>query len=162
MSDTPKEGAEKLARSRLALLNYLTRKERKKAAQEAHDEAQEHAEDAAYLPGRPAGSGGAAGRRFTGWGGGLRRAAHAWWRHHPAHMALELATPALSSYGRRNPVRYLGIAATVGAVVLVARPWKLISATGLLVAVLKSSQLSSLVISAMSAADLHADDQRPL
>ena len=46
----------------------------------------------------------------------------AWWRHHPAHMALELATPALSGYARRKPVQFLGIAAAVGAVVLVARP----------------------------------------
>jgi hypothetical protein len=45
-------------------------------------------------------------------------------------------------------------------VILLARPWKLISATGLVVALLKSSQLSALVMSAMSAADLQKDDQR--
>jgi len=65
-----------------------------------------------------------------------------------------MATPALSAYAARKPVQFLGIAAAVGAVVVVTRPWRLISLTGVLVALAKSSQLSGLVMSAMSSSDL--------
>jgi hypothetical protein len=44
-----------------------------------------------------------------------------------------------------------------GAVLMLARPWRLISVTTLVVAVLKSSQLSSLLMSALSAADFGRD-----
>ncbi|MEO7641166.1 MAG: hypothetical protein ABI919_06515 [Ramlibacter sp.] len=98
--------------------------------------------------------------RGSGWTGRLRYAVRAWWRHHPAHMALEMVTPALADYAHRRPARLLGISAVIGAVVVVAKPWKLISATGLLVAILKSSQISTLVMSAMSAADYQRDEER--
>lgn len=88
--------------------------------------------------------------------------ATSWWRHHPAHTALELATPVLSSYAARKPFQYLGIAALAGAVIAVARPWRLVSMTGLLVAVLKSSQLSSVVMSAMAGADDATGDEPPV
>jgi hypothetical protein len=42
---------------------------------------------------------------------------------------------------------------------VIARPWRLISATGLLMALVKSSQLSGLIMSAMSAADDPGDRQ---
>jgi hypothetical protein len=74
-------------------------------------------------------------------------------------MGVELATPVLSAYARRKPMQYLGIAALVGAVFVVAKPWRLISATGIVVALLKSSQLSGLMMSAMSAADFRRDDR---
>jgi hypothetical protein len=72
---------------------------------------------------------------------------------------LELATPALSDYAGRKPVQFLAIAAAVGVAAVIARPWRLISATGLLMALVKSSQLSGLIMSAMSAADDPGDRQ---
>ena len=74
-------------------------------------------------------------------------------------MAVELATPALGAYAEKRPFRLLGIAAVVGAVVVVTRPWRLISVTGLLVAVAKSSQLSGLLMSALSAADFQREER---
>ena len=70
--------------------------------------------------------------------------------------------PVLSSYAARRPVAYLGISALVGAALIVARPWRLISVTGLLLALVKSSQLSSMVLSAMSATDYGNDNRSPL
>ena len=96
-----------------------------------------------------------------GWLSALKRSAGLWWRHHPAHLAIELATPAISSYAARNPVKFLGAAVGVGALFVVVRPWKLMSVTGLAMTLLKSSQLSGLVMSAMSAADFSKDEQRP-
>ena len=77
----------------------------------------------------------------------------------PARLGVELATPVLSGYAARKPAQFLGIAAAVGAIVMVARPWRLISVTGLIVALLKSSQLSSVVMSAMSTADFKTDHE---
>ncbi len=93
------------------------------------------------------------------WFARFKRAAVAWWRSHPARLGVELATPVLSGYAARKPAQFLGIAAAVGAIVMVARPWRLISVTGLIVALLKSSQLSSVVMSAMSAADFKKDHE---
>ncbi|MRD46256.1 hypothetical protein GHT07_03125 [Caenimonas koreensis DSM 17982] len=91
-------------------------------------------------------------RHGAGWAGAFRRAAGTWWRRHPARTGLDLVTPMLSSYAARRPVVYLGAAVALGGLVVVTRPWRLISVTGLVIAVLKSSQLSGMVMSAISAA----------
>jgi hypothetical protein len=160
------DSAKRLAQTRLAILEHLHNKE-KPARGSAQSTARATARRAVGLPeneqeareqhaeeSQVAAASARAGR-FTG----LRYAFGTWWRHHPAHMAVELATPTLSRYAGRKPLQFLGIAAAVGAVLVLARPWKLMSATGLLVAVLKSSQLSSLVMSAISAADYQNDGE---
>jgi hypothetical protein len=145
------DAARRLAQTRLAILEEFDQREHrgdKRGAQERRDgtrsQAREHGE----------------GRERSGPGGwfdSARRALGTWWRHHPAHMAVEIATPALSRYAEKRPLQYLGIAAAVGVVVALTRPWRLISVTGLLVAVVKSSQLSGLLMSALSAADFQKD-----
>jgi hypothetical protein len=82
-----------------------------------------------------------------------------YWRHHPARMGLQVAEPLISDYARRSPATFLGIAAVAGAVFMVARPWRLISVTGLLIALAKSPQLAAVVMSAMSGADM--EDEPP-
>ena len=72
-----------------------------------------------------------------------------------------MATPVLQSYAERKPVQLLAISAAAGAALTFARPWKLISLTTLAVAVLKSSQLSGLLMAAMSAADYRKDHDHP-
>lgn len=159
------EASDKLAHSRQAIVDQVRRKEhrssravRASAAEgegagnrgQAHDPAYPDDADDADGPGP----------RGSGWTGRLRYATRTWWRHHPAHMAVELVTPALADYAHHRPGRLLGISAALGALVVVTRPWKLISATGLLVAILKSSQISTLVMSAMSAADYQRDEER--
>ncbi|WP_309679604.1 hypothetical protein [Polaromonas sp.] len=83
--------------------------------------------------------------------GMVRHATQAWWRHHPAGVAFDLAKPVLGRYAREQPFKLLGMAAGIGAAAVVLRPWRLISLGGLLLATLKSSQLSSLVLSMLSA-----------
>ncbi|HZY15190.1 MAG TPA: hypothetical protein VFE74_01100, partial [Ramlibacter sp.] len=73
----------------------------------------------------------------------------------------ELAAPLMRGYARRKPWQLVGVAAAAGAALTFARPWKLISLTTLAVAVLKSSQLSSLLMAALSAADYRKDMDRP-
>ena len=92
------------------------------------------------------------------WIGGGKRAVSTWWRRHPANLGLQVATPMLSAIAGRHPALYLGTAAVIGAVIVVARPWRLMSVTGLVIAILKSGQLSGMVASAMSAANYGRDD----
>jgi hypothetical protein len=146
------EAANRLARSRLAIVEHLHRRERRHDPQ--GEGTQAFAGESSYRdePPPPPGS---------GWIGRLRHAVRMWWRYHPAQMAVEIATPVLKTYARRKPLQLLGISAGVGAAVMFLRPWRLISVTTLLVAIVKSSQLSNLVLSAMSAADFDRDHQRP-
>lgn len=138
------DGGDKLTQSRRAIVEYIQRRDRRP---EKNGEAGTAADDA-----ESSNEGGAAARE-RGWFGSMKQAAAVWWRHHPAHMALEVATPLLAGYTREKPVQVLGIAAAAGVALVLLRPWRLISLTTVLLAVVKSSQLSSVVISAMSAAD---------
>jgi hypothetical protein len=84
-----------------------------------------------------------------------------WWRYHPAHMVVDLATPMMRGYARRKPVQLLAISLAAGAVLTFARPWKLISVGTIIVALLKSGQMSHLLTAAMSAADYRKDASKP-
>ena len=149
------DAADKLARSRLAIVDHIQRRERQGDGAETRRASYQRAQDDQGWEQHEPGHGPA------GWFASLKHAASAWWRNHPAHLGLELATPILSGYAARKPAQFLGIAAAVGAVVMIARPWRLISVTGLIVALVKSSQLSSVVMSAMSAADFKKDHEPP-
>jgi hypothetical protein len=149
------ESAKRLAQNRQAILEHVARKQRR------HDPREERAsarEEQGFVPppfdDEPPPSGG-------GWFGHLRDAARTWWRYHPAHMAVEIATPLMQNYARRKPLQLLGVSLAAGAALTFLRPWKLISLTTIVVAVLKSSQLSHLFTAAMSAADYRKDQDRP-
>jgi hypothetical protein len=139
--------SDKLARSRLAIIEHVYRKETRKdrfaaAAQHVQPDGEQwEAAEAAAASGD------------GGWFTRIGRAAKSYWRHHPARMGVQMATPLLASYARRQPVAYVSIAAVAGAVVMIARPWRLISVTGVLVALAKSPQLAGVVMSAMSGTD---------
>jgi hypothetical protein len=158
MADTPpdkpplSEAADRLARSRLALIEHIQRKERK---QEVREEMKETAREAAA----------AEWEDDHGDSGPMalldraRRALSAWWRYHPAHMAVDLATPMLASYARRNPGKFVGAAVAAGALLVFTRPWRLMSASALILALLKSSHLPGLLMSVMQ--DSGGEDDPP-
>lgn len=139
---TPLAGAQRLARSRLAILAYLQ---------------QGHAPDTpSHGPQDPAASQAAA----SPWRS-ARETVRRHWQDHPARLATELVTPLLSHWGRRHPLAFLGIAAAIGAALVMARPWKLISVTGVLVAALKSSNLAALALSALATRRTPPRDRGP-
>ncbi len=78
---------------------------------------------------------------------GLARTLHTWWRHHPAKLVLEIAEPALNQYAKNKPYQLIGIAAVAGVATVFIRPWRLVSITGLLVAVVKSSGMTNMALS---------------
>ena len=146
MSADAGDPKERLARSRRAIVQYLEGREKGQHHDEP-DDGQPQGE-----PGEQADGAGNA-RRQRGWLGSVKHGVKTWWRYHPAHMALEVATPALETLTRDKPVAVLAVAAATGAALVVLRPWRLISVTTVLLALVKSSQLSSVLLSAMSAAD---------
>lgn len=148
------DASEKLARSRQAIVEHIARRQRRHDPREELGQGFVEPEGFAYEMEEPLEPGG-------GWFGHMRHAVRTWWRYHPAHMAVELATPLMRGYARRRPVQLLAISAGLGAALTLARPWRLISLTTLVVALLKSSQLSHLLMAAMSAADYRKDAQRP-
>ena len=157
------DAADKLARTRLAIIAHLQARERHHERRESAFE--EEAPAPAVETGRRRhfwnrGEPRAGGAR--GWLGQGRRVLRTWWRHHPASMGVDLARPVLSSYATRKPVQYVAIAAGIGAALVLLRPWRVVSATGLIVALVKSSQLPSLVMSAMAGVNDEGDGAPPI
>jgi hypothetical protein len=74
-----------------------------------------------------------------------RSVAERWWRRHPAHAVGQLARPLLESYARKKPAKLMAIAAATGAVVVLVKPWRLLSVTAVLAAVLKTSDVADIV-----------------
>ncbi|HYE69946.1 MAG TPA: hypothetical protein VD932_00295 [Aquabacterium sp.] len=150
--------SDKLAQTRLAIIEHLQRKERRK---EATREEMREVKHEAKAQARAAVTGGGEDPppQGEGWFAHAGHLLRSWWRYHPARMATDLATPVLSAYARRKPVQFLGIAAAAGALFFLARPWKLISVTGVVVALLKSPQVASLIMSAMSSSQNPRDDE---
>ncbi len=153
------DAADKLARTRLAIIAHVQQREHRSTGaptgpaspasgiEEAWEEAPEPHE-------APEG-------RLRDWIGSLQRAGSTWWRHHPAHAGLELARPVLASWARPRPLTYLAVAAAGGAALFLARPWRLISVTGVLLGLAKSSQLSAILASALSTADYSRNNEPP-
>lgn len=146
------DATDRLARSRQAIIAHIARRERRHDPREEGARWQTDEGDGTRREPPPRGA------------SLFERARHAtgiWWRHHPAHMALEVATPLIASYAGRKPVQFIAVAALAGAALTLTRPWRLISVTTLLVAVVKATQLPSVLMSAMSAADFERDQERP-
>ena len=148
------DAGDKLARSRQAILEHVARRQRR------HDP-REELEGQAFSPGYGYPDEGGPMPEPGNWWGHLRHGVQTWWRYHPAHVAVDLASPLMHEYARRKPLQLLAISLAAGAALTFARPWRLISLTTLLVALLKSSQLSQLFMAAMSAADYRKDQERP-
>ncbi|RZI70922.1 MAG: hypothetical protein EOP80_15980 [Variovorax sp.] len=152
------DAADKLARNRQAIMAHIARGERRHDPRElpaTPDGAREFVEsDDRGYDGPPPPPG-------EGWFGHFRYAAGTWWRHHPAHMAVELVSPLMRGYARRKPVQLLAISVGLGAALTLTRPWRLISLTTLAIALLKSSHLPGLLMAAMSASDYRRDNDRP-
>ena len=93
--------------------------------------------------------GGTRGRRENVWLAVGRSVAERWWRRHPAHAVGQLARPVLEHYARKEPAKLMAAAAATGALLVLVRPWRLLSATAVLAAVLKTSDVADLVTTLM-------------
>ncbi len=139
---------ERLAISRKAIVRHMNRHHRV-IEDSVDDDIDEAAESGAAV------QGGTLGR--------IKYAARMWWHRHPASAAVELATPVLSDYAAVHPFRLVGISAAAGAAIVVIRPWRMVSASALLVAAVKSSGLTNTLITMLSSFTRHSaqTDTRP-
>lgn len=88
--------------------------------------------------------------RFRGLKGNIwfsmgRSVAQRWWQRHPAHAVGQLARPLLESYARTQPAKLMALAAATGAVAVLVKPWRLLSVTAVMAAVLKTSDVADVV-----------------
>ena len=123
----------------------------------AHDEAQATGRRQGHPhereEGDPAGQGERGGSRRRNenvWLAVGRSVLERWWRRHPAHAVGQLARPMLEHYARKEPAKLMAAAAATGALLVLAKPWRLLSATAVLAAVLKTSDVADLVNTLMS------------
>ena len=75
------------------------------------------------------------------------QAVKAWWQYHPMQVVVDIGRPFLSKYARDKPLQLLGIAAGAGAAAVLVKPWRLVSVTGLALALFKSPKLSDTLLS---------------
>ena len=142
---------QRLAISRRALVRQLNGGEDPRDARDAHDArylAQDADDDLEYAHHNP--STGTAPesrshRRGGVWGSVARSVAQRWWRRHPAHAVGQLARPLLEHYARKEPAKLMAAAAATGALLVLVRPWRLLSVTAVLAAVLKTSDVADVV-----------------
>ncbi len=82
--------------------------------------------------------------RFA-WTSMAKRVGQRWWRRHPANTIGQLAQPLLEHYARAQPFKLVAIASVAGAVLVLVKPWRLLSVTAVLAAVMKTSDLADVV-----------------
>ena len=79
-----------------------------------------------------------------------RHAVLVWWHRHPVSAVLELARPFMSDYAGSHPFKLLGFSAGIGSAIVLVKPWRMMSLGSWLVAAVKSSGLTSAVVSLLS------------
>lgn len=80
----------------------------------------------------------------------IKRALKSWWHHHPASIAIDVARPLIGRYAQEHPVQLVSIAAGVGVAAVMFKPWRLMSLGGIVLAAMKSSDLTGIVLSMLS------------
>ena len=88
----------------------------------------------------------------------MKHALLSWWHHHPVSVALSLAKPLMGKFADEQPFKLLAVSAGLGVAVVVLKPWKLISLGGIALAALKSSDLSSALLSMLSSSSKNSTD----
>ena len=68
-----------------------------------------------------------------------------WWRRHPMSSVVQLSTPLLESYAVKHPGRLLAYSAGTGAMLVILKPWRLLSAATVLALVFRTSDVAGLI-----------------
>ncbi|CAN5905847.1 hypothetical protein BH11PSE13_BH11PSE13_23520 [soil metagenome] len=128
---------ERLALSRRALVNQL----RGGRPERSESEAFENKDNEAYVakPSRDSVL-----DRFA-WTSMVKRVGQRWWRRHPANTVGQLAQPLLERYARQQPFKLVAIGTVAGAVLVLVKPWRLLSVTAVLAAIMKTSDIADVV-----------------
>ncbi len=71
------------------------------------------------------------------------------WHAHPLHLVAEIAVPALGAWAARRPLTFLAMAAAAGAGLVATRPWRVLSATGVLAMALRAMGVPSFALAGL-------------
>ena len=137
---------ERLAVSRKAIVRHMQRHDAPKQIRDREEE------EPGELPG--------AANPGDGKWSAFKRAARAWWHHHPANVALDFATPLVGQYARKHPFRVLGIAAGTGAAFIFFKPWRLMSVGSIVLATMKPSDITGVVLSMLTPSPQDINNQQ--
>lgn len=83
------------------------------------------------------------------WSAVARGVVRRWWRRHPANAVGQVARPLLERYAREEPAKLIGAAAAAGALAVLVKPWRLLSITAVIAAVIKTSDVADMVTTLM-------------
>lgn len=84
-----------------------------------------------------------------------RKVGERWWRRHPANAIGHLAQPLLERYAQEQPFKLVAVAAAVGGLAVLVKPWRLLSVTTVLAAALKTSDVADVVTALLHNAGSH-------
>jgi hypothetical protein len=74
-----------------------------------------------------------------------RRLAAHWWQRHPLHAAGQMARPLVERAAHERPVALVSAAAGVGALLVLTKPWRLLTVSAAVAVLLKTSELAGVV-----------------
>jgi hypothetical protein len=83
-----------------------------------------------------------------------------WWSRHPLNSVVDLGRPFLEDMAQRQPGRLMAYGAGTGALLMVVKPWKLLSLATVLSLAFRTSDLTGLIAGAFGGHD-HDDDEPP-
>jgi hypothetical protein len=86
------------------------------------------------------------------WGSVVQNSAAAWWHEHPLRAGTMLIRPSIEQYARKRPLQSVAIAAAVGAGLILFRPWRLVSASALVLSLYRSTNLAGMASSLLNTA----------
>ncbi|MDM0078500.1 hypothetical protein QTH90_29115 [Variovorax sp. J2P1-59] len=72
-----------------------------------------------------------------------------WWRRHPASTALELMEPSLSRFAHRHPAKLMAYSACAGGLLVLLKPWRLLSVGAAVALLFRASDLSGAIHTAL-------------
>ena len=75
-----------------------------------------------------------------------------WWHDHPARAGACLLKSATEEYARKRPLQVVTIAAVAGAAIVLFKPWRLVSATALMLSLFRSSNFTGIATSVLETA----------
>lgn len=85
-----------------------------------------------------------------------------WWSRHPFHSVAELGRPFLEDMAQKQPGKLMAYGAGTGALLMIIKPWKLLSVATLLSLALRTSNLSGLIAGALGGqGDEEDEDDAP-
>ena len=75
-----------------------------------------------------------------------------WWTRHPLNTVVEMSRPVLESYAYRYPGRLVAYSAGVGGLLVILKPWRLLSLATVVTLLFKGSDIAATVTSLVGSA----------